>query len=59
MGIQPEGEDIRRAIKWISDERKYTPGQSLKQLVEAASLKFDLSPIDENYLYQFYKKDKD
>ena len=57
MSIQPEGEDIRKAIKWISDEKKYNPGQSLKQLVETASLKFDLSPLDANYLLRFYSKD--
>ena len=58
MSIQPEGEHIRRAVKWISDENKYNPGKPLKQLVEAAALKFNLSPLDENYLHQFYKEDK-
>ena len=58
MSIQPEGEDLRRAIKWISDERKYNPGQTLKQLMESACLKFDLSPMDAEYLFQFYKENK-
>ena len=58
MSIQPEGEDIRKAIKWISDEKKYNPGQSSKQLVETASLKFDLSPLDADYLFKFYNENK-
>ena len=58
MSIQPEGENVRRAVKWISDENKYNPGKSLKQLVEAASLKFNLSPLDESYLLKFYQEDK-
>ena len=59
MSIQPEGENIRKAVKWISDEKKYNPGQPLKQLVEAASLKFNLSPLEENYLIKFYKDSKE
>jgi hypothetical protein len=30
----------------------------LKKLVEAASLKFNLSPLDEEYLFKFYKENK-
>jgi len=58
MSIQPEGEDIRRAIRWISDEKKYNPEKSLKQLVEAACLRFNLSPLDADYLFGFYNENK-
>ena len=56
MNIQPDGEHVRKAVKWISEEKKYSPGQSLKKLVEAASLKFNLSPLEENYLFKFYSE---
>ena len=57
MSIQPEGEDLRKAVKWVSEERKYNPERSLKELIEAASLKFDLSPVDEAFLSRFVKED--
>jgi hypothetical protein len=56
--VQPEGEDIRKAVKWISDERQYGPDKTLLQLIEEAGLKFNLSPRDEEYLINFFKRDK-
>ena len=56
--VQPEGEDLRKAVKWISDERQYGDPQTLFKLIEEASLKFDLSPIDAEYLINFFKGDK-
>ena len=55
--IQPEGENLRKAVKWISDERQYGEPQSLLKLIEAASLKFNLSPVDADYLVNFFKKE--
>jgi hypothetical protein len=55
--IQPEGEELRKAVKWISDERKYGAEKTLLKLIEKASLKFDLSPVDEEYLINFFKKE--
>jgi len=53
--IQPEGEDLRKAVKWISDERTYGAEETLLKLIEEASLKFDLSPMDAEYLVNFFK----
>ena len=58
MSIQPEGEEIRRAVKWISEEKTYEQVKPIKELIEAACLKFDLSPLETNFLFQFYKEDK-
>lgn len=55
--VQPEGEDLRKAIKWISDERQYGEPQTLLKLIEAASLKFDLSPMDADYLVNFFRRE--
>ncbi len=54
--VQPEGEDLRKAVKWISEECKYNPKATTTKLIEEACLKFDLSPIDAEYLRSFYKK---
>jgi len=50
MGIQPTGEDLRKAVKWVSDERKYNPGKELTAVLQEACVKFDLSPLDEIFL---------
>jgi len=53
MSVQPDGEDIRKAIKWISEERKYNPESKPIKLIEEACLKYDLSPKDAEYLTNF------
>ena len=50
MSIQPKGEDLRRAVKWVSDERHSNPGRESKTLIEEACMKFNLSPKDEDFL---------
>ena len=50
MSIQPKGEDLRRAVKWVSEERKYNPEKEVKTIVQEACMKFDLSPKDANFL---------
>ncbi|MBW2014454.1 MAG: hypothetical protein JRI69_11825 [Deltaproteobacteria bacterium] len=50
MTIQPKGEDLRKAVKWVSGERKYNPEKELKALIEEACMKFDLSPMDADFL---------
>ena len=58
MSVQPDGEDIRKAIKWISEERKYNPEAKPIKLVEEACLKYDLSPKDAEYLTNFVLNEK-
>ena len=56
--IQPEGEDLRKAVKWISEERKYGSDKKDSKLIEEACLKFNLSPMDAEYLAKFLRKEK-
>ena len=53
----PEGESIRKAVKWISSELQENPIKSLQKLVNDAVLRFDLSPKDAEFLTSFYRKD--
>ena len=53
MSVQAQGEDVRKAVKWISDERKHDPEQDINALVDKASAKFDLSPKDAEFLRRF------
>ncbi len=54
--IMPEGEDLHRAIKWISTNLQESPDQPLQKLVQEAIFKYDLSPRDSDYLINFYSK---
>jgi hypothetical protein len=50
MVIQPQGDNIRNAVKWISEQRKDNPEVSLQNLIGKAGVMFNLSPKDVIYL---------
>ena len=54
----PEGEDIKRAIEWVSLRREETPEMPMAKLIEEAAVQFDLSPLDEEFLMGFFRKQK-
>jgi len=54
--VMPEGEALRRAVKWISAELNDHPDKSVQQLLNEAVRRFDLSPKDAEFLIAFYKK---
>ena len=56
--VMPEGEKIRRAVRWISENLKESSNQSLQKLINDAVLRFDLSPHDSELLINFYKQNK-
>jgi len=57
MSIFPDGEDLRKAVKWISDEKTMNPDTNLNDLVYKACKKFDLSPKDADFLLRNIKDD--
>ncbi len=54
--IQPQGEAIKTAIKWVSEQRIDDPDMELSKLVQKAALTFDLSPADASFLERFFKE---
>ena len=56
--VMPKGENVRRAVRWISDNLRENANQSLKKLINDAILRFDLSPGDSEFLINFYKENK-
>jgi hypothetical protein len=56
--ILPQGDDLRKAVKWISEERQSSPERRLAKLVEEASARFDLSPADSEFLFKFFREQK-
>ena len=54
--LMPAGDDIRRAVKWISEKLEADPDQVRVKLIEEAVFKFDLSPLDAEFLMNFFRK---
>lgn len=54
--IQPKGENIRQAIRWISQQREDYPEKTTSNLIQEACMRFNLTPKDEIYLDSFYRK---
>jgi hypothetical protein len=54
--LMPAGEEIRKAVQWISDAMATDPGQSRAKLIEQAVFKFDLSPLEAEFLLNFFRK---
>lgn len=53
--VQPDSENIRRATKWLLEERKYSSDTPIAKLIEEAALKFDLSPMEAEFLQRFVR----
>jgi len=50
MNIQPDGENLRKAVTWVLEEKKFNSEKPLKELINGACLRFDLSPKDAEFL---------
>ena len=51
--IKPQGEQLKKAVEYISEMRKKDPDVDLTRLVDDAALKYDLSPKDSEFLIRF------
>jgi hypothetical protein len=54
--VMPQGEEIRKAVKWISEIRSEKPSADPQKLLNEAGLKFNLSPLEEEYLAKWVKE---
>jgi hypothetical protein len=54
--IQPKGEHLRQAVRWISAERLEDESKAIPKLIQEAALRFNLSPMEEEYLVSFYRQ---
>lgn len=48
--LKPAGERMRRVIMWISETVKENPRRSRKNILREAEIKFDLSPLECEFL---------
>ncbi len=54
--INVQGESLRKAVQWVSEQRKEKPGKNPMSFVDSACIKFDLSPDDSEFLSRFIKE---
>ncbi len=47
-GVAP----IKQAVKWIDDQLLDQPGMDRVKLVDEAARRFDLSPLDPDFLFR-------
>jgi hypothetical protein len=53
--LQPRGESLRRAVRHIGARLQEPDPPSIASLVNDATLRFDLSPNEAEYLIRFYR----
>jgi hypothetical protein len=47
---------LKKAIQWIDEQRRDNPKASMATLIDEASRKFELSPIQADFLYRHFAK---
>ena len=56
--VLPEGEDLRRAVRWVSEKLQESPTGPVMTFVNEAVFKFDISPKDARFLIDFFRERK-
>lgn len=54
--LLPDGDDIRRAVTWVSASLQENPDLPVQKFVQEAIFKFDLSPLDAEFLIGFFRQ---
>ena len=54
-GIVPEGDGLKKALRWLSERRREDASAPRAQLIQEAGLRFDLTPAELQFLYEQWK----
>lgn len=54
--IMPEGELLRRAVKWICEQFDTDVVRPTPQIMDQAAVRFNLGPADQEALDRFFKQ---
>jgi len=49
-GVLPHGEQLRRALLWLGERRQEDPSVPRPKLIDEAAQRFDLSPMETDFL---------
>lgn len=53
--LERHSDNIRKAIQYIDEKLRETPGSSVQRHLSDAGARFNLSPKDVEFLQQFFK----
>jgi hypothetical protein len=56
--IVSSDEQLRRALQWISEQRRSQPERSSLSVIEEAAMRFDLGPNQEQWLIHMLSEKK-
>ena len=56
--LLPDGDDLRKAVNWVSNMLQEDPDQPLQPLVQKAIFTYDLSPRDGEFLIGFFRQSR-
>jgi hypothetical protein len=57
--LMPDGDDLRKAVKHVSEKLQANPGQPLQPLVQEAIFTYNLSPKDGDFLTSFFRQSRE
>jgi hypothetical protein len=52
-----EGEGIKKALRWLSERRQESPATPRTRLVDEAATRFDLTPLEVEWLLTNWRED--
>ncbi len=55
-GIPPKGDALRRALLWLAEQRQLDPKATRAKLISQAAERFDLTPLEEDFLIGEWKE---
>ncbi len=55
-GFVPGSDAIRNAMRWLAERRGHDPAAPRSKLIEEAAARFDLSPIDVEFLMTSWRE---
>jgi len=54
--VMPEGAAVRKAVQWVSKMIEDGEKSPLPTLIEQACVRFNLSPVDSDFLDRFFRQ---
>ena len=55
-GVVPHGEGLRRALRWLDERAREEPKLDRVKAVGEAGARFDLTPVEEEFLLTNWKR---
>ena len=53
--IKSGSDSLKKAIAWISEQRKANPEKDVAKIAQEANVQFDLNPEDSEFVLRFVK----